>query len=244
MDTLAIIAAGESSRMRAEGISLPKPMLPIGGNPLIDRTIHAGMRAGVTRICCIINDHAPELQEHLLTHPCRKALEMKLLVRSTPSSMHSLFALAPWLGDGMFLLATGDSVFDEQEFLAFAETASRARDAEGVLGVTRYIDDEKPLCVRMDAGNSIVEFSDSNDGYEFATAGLYCFSPRVFEYASEAGKAGMQRLRNYLRLLLAHNFTMQGFEFSTVIDVDHAGDILKAEEFLKHRAAGQDHLHA
>lgn len=33
----AIIAAGEGSRLAAEGITLPKPLVEVGGEPLIDR---------------------------------------------------------------------------------------------------------------------------------------------------------------------------------------------------------------
>ena len=35
----AIIAAGEGSRLAQEGVSLPKPLVSIGGEPMIERLV-------------------------------------------------------------------------------------------------------------------------------------------------------------------------------------------------------------
>ncbi len=44
--------------------------------------------------------------------------------------------------------------------------------------------------------------------------------------------SGMSRLRNYLRYLLQKGYILKGYPFTKMIDVDHASDIQKAEEFL------------
>ncbi len=228
---LAVIAAGEGSRLRAEGISVPKPLVSINGQPLIGRVITAAVREGISSACCIINEHSPELNAYLTRHDF--GVELQVLVRSTPSSMHSLFALAPLLGAEAFCLATADTVFREEEFAGFLSHVKGAQ-ADGTLAVTGFIDDERPLCVRMDDARRIVSFSDAQqEGYSWATGGLYAFSPRIFELSGEALDSRIERLRNFLRLLLSRGYRLEGYPFTKIIDVDHAHDIAVAEEFLR-----------
>ena len=62
----AIIAAGEGSRLAAEGITTPKPLVEVGGELLIDRLIRIFMQNGADEIVCICNGHTPIVASHLL----------------------------------------------------------------------------------------------------------------------------------------------------------------------------------
>jgi len=55
----AIIAAGEGSRLRKEGLYIPKPMIEIGGMTLIDRLIDRAKRYEFSTACIIVNDIYP-----------------------------------------------------------------------------------------------------------------------------------------------------------------------------------------
>jgi len=228
---LAIIAAGEGSRLKAEGVPGSKPLVNIGGVPMIERLISHAAACGIRRYCCIVNEDSADLKEFLLSR--KLPLDGRVVVRSTPSSMHSLFALAPMLRDGPFCLATADAIFREAEFRAYLEAAAARRDSDGVLAITGYIHDEKPLCVQLDDSGRIVAFSDSAEGCRWATGGLYYFSPRIFDCMEEALRSGTTRLRNFLRLLLQRSYRLHGFAFSKIVDVDHVGDIADAEELLE-----------
>jgi len=227
---LAIIAAGEGSRLKAEGVPGSKPLVSIGGVPMIERLISLAAACGIRRYCCIVNEDSADLKEFLLSR--KLPLDGRVLVRSTPSSMHSLFALAPMLSDGPFCLATADAVFREAEFRAYLGAAAAHRDSDGVLAITGYIHDEKPLCVQLDDAGWILAFSDSAKGCRWVTGGLYYFSPRIFDCMDEALRSGTMRLRNFLRLLLQRGYRLQSFAFSKIVDVDHVEDIADAEEFL------------
>lgn len=43
---------------------------------------------------------------------------------------------------------------------------------------------------------------------------------------------GQHRMRNYQRGLIADGLQLKAFKFAKILDVDHAGDIAKAEDFL------------
>ncbi len=227
---LAIISAGESSRMFSEGISIPKPLVKIGGQPMIKRIIDIGVRSGINSVKCIVNSKFPELEKYLLKTDF--GVPIDLLVKSTPSSMHSLFELSKFLGDEPFCLATADTVFLEREFVSFLNFARSKKDSDGTLAVTGFIDDEKPLCVKLD-GDRIVEFKDTSDGLKYATGGLYYFSSGIFKMIETALNSKTERLRNFLRLLIENGYILNAFEFSKMVDVDHIKDIETAEKFLK-----------
>ena len=228
---LAIIGAGESSRIKAEGLKGSKHLIKINGESLIERIIRFAKQNGIKKVFCIINEQEPELKEFLLHS--NFGIPLQLVVKSTPSSMHSLFALAPFLKKESFCLTTVDSVFTENEYSEFLSYSKFQDDIDGVLAVTRYIDDEKPLCVAMDEQDIIIKFSDSKEGYNWATGGIYFFSPRIFDEVETALEKGILRLRNFLRLLISKGYVLKGFSFSKIIDVDHISDIVKAELFIK-----------
>jgi NDP-sugar pyrophosphorylase family protein len=229
---LAIIGAGESSRIKAEGLNIPKHLIKIKGEYLIERIIRIAYLNKLNKVFCIINENEPELKKYLLGN--NLPLPVQLIIKNTPGSMHSLFALSNFLKEDNFCLAAVDSVFNENEFAGFINYSQQDKnDVDGVLAVTNYIDDEKPLCVAMNDEDTILKFSDTKDGYNWATGGLYYFSPVIFNEMNEALDSGILRLRNFLKLLVKNNYILKGFTFSKIIDVDHVSDIQKAISFLE-----------
>lgn len=89
----AIIAAGEGSRLAAEGIDAPKPMVKVHGEHLIDRLIGVFMKNNAEEIVVICNDKTTIVSRHLLELEedglRGQPVPLQFKVRSTPSSMHS-----------------------------------------------------------------------------------------------------------------------------------------------------------
>jgi len=226
---LAIIAAGEGLRLKEEGINIPKPLVEINGIPLIQRTIDIALKNGVDSIACIINEESEVLMKYLQENYSNQPLY--LIVKSTPSSFHSVYQLNRFI-TAPFLLTTTDSVFKEDEFSAFLDYGINKSDADAVLAVTDFIDDEKPLYAEVEEDSRIVSLIDKNKDYEFVTGGLYLFNNDIKKYIDEAAEQGVDRLRNFLRYLLQKELRMYAYPFSKIIDVDHTSDIKEAEEFL------------
>ena len=165
----AIIAAGEGSRLAAEGIDAPKPMVKVHGEHLIDRLIGVFMKNNAEEIVVICNDKTTIVSRHLLELEedglRGQPVPLQFKVRSTPSSMHSFFQLRELLAGSPFVLTTVDTIFREQEFGQYVKAFKEvlAEGGDGLMGVTNYIDDEKPLYVGTDEAMNVTGFYDAND---------------------------------------------------------------------------------
>lgn len=235
----AIIAAGEGSRLAAEGVSQPKPLVEVGGEKLVDRLIRIFADNGAEEVDVICNDRTALVSQHL-EGLRRDGLQgrrvpLRLVVKSTPSSMHSLHELSPWLRGGPFVLTTVDTIFREEEFAAYVDAFAKAAasgEADGVMGVTDYIDDEKPLYVATDPERRITAFLDSDPRPRYISGGIYGLTPRALTTLQGCIERGESRMRNFQRALVADGQRLLAHPFSKVLDIDHASDIGKAEAFL------------
>ena len=236
----AIIAAGEGQRLNKEGVDAPKPLVKIKGEHLIDRLIRIFADNDADDICVICNAAMPEVVSHL-EEVSRKGLKgrqvpLRYVARQTPSSMHSLDVLRPLIGREPFVLTTVDTVFREEEFARYVKDFKRVvADGGGLMGVTDFVDDEKPLYVACEgeAGMSaITGFFDEPSGCHYVSAGIYGLPPVAFDTLTACVARGEHRMRNFQRALVADGVALKAWPFTHVFDIDHASDIAKAEVFL------------
>ena len=233
----AIIAAGEGSRLQQEGVSSPKPLVKIGGEMLIDRLFRVLQQQGATEIVVICNEQMTEVRHHLQQIQQVGSRPLKFIVKSTPSSMHSLWELSSWLADEPFVLTTVDTIFREREFTDYVQTFQTLvgqQQADGLMGVTDYIDDEKPLYVATDDDLRITGFLDACETPRYISGGIYGLTPRSLTTLQRCIERGESRMRNFQRALVHDGLLLKAFPFSKVLDIDHASDIQKAEEFIVH----------
>lgn len=234
----AIIAAGLGSRLRQEGVEAPKPLVKIGGEAMIDRLIRIFRANNARRITIIVNQVSPEVEAHLRRLMAGPGGELiHLFVQSTPSSMHSLAVMADSLADAPFCLTTVDTIFREADFTAYIRRFETG-DADGLMAVTDYIDDEKPLYVVTDGTDRITAFSDTCPSPEvmrrpLISGGIYCLQPKALEVLHTCIRQGQSRMRNFQRALVAAGLRLEAYKMTKILDVDHAGDIAVAERFLQ-----------
>lgn len=228
----AIISAGEGSRLAQEGVQLPKPLVQLNGMAMIDRLIHIFAKNGAEQVVVIINNEAAQTKEHLALLKKVSEVPLEVIVKTTPSSMHSFYELSTYLKDDKFCLTTVDTIFREEEFSRFIE-AFKASDKDGLMAVTDYIDDEKPLYISTDEELNITGFHDARTpDCRYISGGIYCLTPKSIDTLQRCMENGMSRMRNFQRQLVADGLHLGAYPFSKILDVDHASDIEKAEAFL------------
>jgi len=122
-----ILAAGRGERMRPLSDQTPKPLLRVGGKPLIVWQIEALERAGFRDIVINASHHAAQLTE-FLDDGNRWGVRIQWSIEATPLETAGGIATAsPLLPGGPVLIVSGDiwTTFDYATLIPRADAMSR-----------------------------------------------------------------------------------------------------------------------
>lgn len=230
----AIIAAGEGSRLVQEGISLPKPLVSLCGTPMIKRLIDIFLDNNAESVSVIVNEQMTEVRNYLETLAGTLPVPLNLVVKTTPSSMHSFYEVSRAFPEsGKFVLTTVDTIFRPEDFSRYVKEFEQG-SSDGAMAVTNFIDDEKPLYVETDHDLNITAFRDEPyQGMKYISGGIYGLTPDSLSVLHGCVERGVSRMRNFQRELVAAGLRLKAVPFSKIVDVDHAADIATAEKFLE-----------
>jgi MurNAc alpha-1-phosphate uridylyltransferase len=127
-----ILAAGEGRRMRPLTDVTPKPLLEVGGTPLIEHHIARLSAAGFTEIVVNVSYLGQQLVD-FLGDGSQWQVAISISAEQTPlETAGGIIQALPRLGDAPFLLVNGD-VFTDYPFAQLRETAPAERGAHIVL---------------------------------------------------------------------------------------------------------------
>lgn len=228
----AIIAAGEGSRLAQEGVKKPKPLVELNGEPMIGRLINVFTRCNAESISIIVNNEMKEVKAYLDT--LNPGVPFNVVVKSTPSSMHSFFELSRVMKKGKFCLTTVDTIFREDDFARYIAAFEADTVSDGMMAVTPFIEDEKPLYVDVDNNMNIRAFRDAAyEGARFISGGIYALNDKAITVLEDCMSRGIARMRNFQRALIDAGLNLKAYPIEKIVDVDHAGDIEVAERFLR-----------
>ena len=230
----AIIAAGRGERLRIARHDLPKPLVELGGETMLVRQARALLAAGASSVVAIINSETAGAAERmkLVTPPA-----VKIVVKDTASSMETMLTLGDYLASGWFVAATVDSIVAAPELARFVAEARRIvehrsdEEIAGVLGVTQWRGDRKPLFVDVSKEGLITRLGSEETSS--VTAGLYFLHTRIFALAGDARRAGLDALRRFLALLIDNRMKLYAVEVAGAIDVDEQSDLEAARRAIR-----------
>ncbi|MBI3758748.1 MAG: NTP transferase domain-containing protein [Deltaproteobacteria bacterium] len=229
----AIIAAGRGERLRAASNGVPKPLVEVGGDPLLLRQARSIINVGASPVHAIINtETAGVIHDRGLAMPP----EIDLCVRDTTNSMESLLALGDRIAPGHFLMTTVDAVIAPAELARFTARALelvnpfKGQALDGALGVVPWRGDRHPLFAKVEPDGTIGALGDHESA--LVTAGVYLFSTRIFSFRDKAHAAGLDAMRRYLSLLISEGMRFAAVELADVIDVDEAADLEAARALV------------
>lgn len=231
-----IIAAGEGSRLVQEGIPTPKPLVQIGGMPMIGRLINLFIDCGAESVNIVINEQMTQVRRYLEYFYKPAGLPLRIKVKTTPSSMHSFYELSTMMkGKGRFIATTVDTIFRLEDFSRYARAFEDApEDVDGMMAMTDFIDDEKPLYIETGENRRITGFRDNPwPGAKYISGGIYGLGEKSFKVLDECLASGKSRMRNFQRALVEAGLNLEGYPMGKIMDVDHVADIISAEKFIK-----------
>ena len=176
-----LLAAGVGSRLRPITDTIPKCMLAIDDQPLLDVWLDAFARTGVDEV--LINLH--HLQDVVRCHVAARTAPPAVRTFHEPELLGSagtLLANREWVqAEEFFLACYADNLtdFDLRSLVA----AHRAHDAPATLAVFHSDNPSAGGVVELDRAGRVIGFTEkpSEPVSDLTNAGMYAFRPGVLD---------------------------------------------------------------
>lgn len=225
--------AGTGSRLRASSKSLPKPLVPIRGRPLISYTLDALREVGITTLHAVVGWEsemlleglAPLIPEGIRLHPIHNAEWQK-------QNGVSLLCAAPHL-TAPFLLLMGDHLFEPRLLEMFVREATPellnlAVDRK----ISSIFDLNDAMKVQTDEGR-IVAIGKTLASYDAIDTGIFVCPLEIFCYLARARQHDDCSLADGVRSMAADN-KVRAVDIGSAWwqDVDDSGMLAQAEEAI------------
>lgn len=184
-----VLAAGRGSRLRSGEASLPKPLTPVAGVPLIERTILTLAQGGIERVYVTVGFRAELVRQALAQSQVYAARGVQVVC--IDNDRYDLGVGVSVLSarehvSGPFVLSMSDHVYDRR----LAELAARAdmAAADLYLCVDRNIDQvydiDDATKVALD-GDRIADIGKQLTEYDAIDCGVFAMTPRIFEHLDQ-----------------------------------------------------------
>lgn len=188
-----ILAAGEGTRLRPLTLDRPKPMLPIGGKPLLEHTIEWLRRYGIEQVS--INTHyCPDvIVNHLgdgSAWNVRITYSHEDAILGTAGAVRKL---ETFLNDGPFVVVYGDVLtdLDLQSLLAFHDGVVAREPAAGATMSLYHVPNPTEVgLVGLDENRRVTCFVEKPKPdqvfTDLANAGVLIVEPSIIKYIPPA----------------------------------------------------------
>jgi len=184
-----ILAAGRGTRMRELTNEIPKPMVKVRGNPVLQHIIEGLRTAGIQKILVVVG-YRKEVVQNYFGNGADYGVSIEYVEQIVQDGTGKVVELAQDFCDqNPFLLSYGDILVDPVYYKPLTEPG----DAEMLLTV-RYTDDvSKGGAVYLNDSFNVVNLQEKQNPGKTATnwynTGIYTFRPSIFPYVVKLEKS-------------------------------------------------------
>jgi dTDP-glucose pyrophosphorylase len=223
-----IMAGGFGTRLRPLTDATPKPMLQIGGKPLMQRTIENLQRAGINRIH-VTTHYLPEKITGHFGNGHEFGVDIKYVTEDVPMGTAGALRLLDHIEEPL-LVINGDIL----THVDFGSLSRFHQEHEAALTVAvRQYDVQVPYGV-VESTDGIVHSLREKPRFHFqVNAGIYQLEPSVCRYIPKNGRYDMTDL---IEALLQNRETVVGFPITEYwLDIGQHDDFRQAQEDVTHQ---------
>jgi NDP-sugar pyrophosphorylase family protein len=201
-----VLAAGHGRRLAPLTDTLPKPLMPVGGRPLLEHVLAFLRAGGIEEVVINLHHLGARIEETIgdgRAHGVRVHYSREPVIRDTGGGIKQAETL---LAGEPFVVANGDSLLDLPlaDVLAF----HRARGGTATIVVRPDPDAVRYGLVELDAGDRLRRIAGLPAAPQgqplrpFMFPGLHVFEPEVFDHMDPGEAFSVTRV-TYPRLLAA-----------------------------------------
>lgn len=178
-----ILAAGVGSRLRPLTDTIPKPMLPIAGEPLLAHTIRWLKRYGIDQIAMNLH-HLPEVVQNGLGDGSQWGVQLFYMFEPELRGTAGAVKAFEQFWDEAFVVVYGDLLVDID--LAALLDYHRSRRALVTIGLKPTDDPQSQGMVALDSAGKLVRFAEKPAHWppdqRTANAGIYIVESEALDH--------------------------------------------------------------
>jgi dTDP-glucose pyrophosphorylase len=221
-----IMAGGFGQRLRPLTEDLPKPMLPVGDRPLMERTIEQLRSAGIRRVN-VTTHYLPEKISDHFGDGTAFGVELNYVSEETP--LGTAGALGLMAAPNEPLLVINGDVLTRVNFRAMLDY-HRKHGADLTVAVREFIMQVPYGVVDADGGN-VTAVREKPDVHFLVNAGIYLLEPSVYQFIEQGTRADMTDLIH--RLLEAKRVVSSFPIHEYWLDIGQHSDYERAQEDVR-----------
>lgn len=174
-----ILVGGMGTRMRPLTYVIPKAMLPIGGKPLLEHTIHYLKEHGITEVIVCV----AYLKTHIMDYfkdGKKLGIKLKYAESDMPLGTAGQLKTAEKFVSERFIAMNGDIItsLSIRKLVEFHEKTHGI----GTIALKRFEVAIPYGHIEMDSNSTIKKFVEKPTFSFLANAGIYAFEPKIFDY--------------------------------------------------------------
>lgn len=189
-----IMAGGKGTRIASVNSSVPKPMIPINGKPILEYTVDMLKQQGCTEIIMVVG-HLGEIIREYFGDGSAWNVSVSYIVEDTPlGTAGALYYLKDVIHDD-FLLINGDVIFDVN-IERFYESHQKNGCVATILTHPNSHPYDSGVIIAKEDGR-VTKWLTKEEEREWyrnrVNAGIHLFSPRIFEKFTKLEKLDLDR---------------------------------------------------
>jgi dTDP-glucose pyrophosphorylase/CBS domain-containing protein len=223
-----LMAGGEGVRLRPLTDQVPKPMLPVGGKPLMELIVDKLRRVGVNKINIATHYKSEKIIDHF-GNGSAFGVDINYVQEESPLGTGGALSLMP-TPEEPTLVMNGD-ILTDIDVEAFW-TYHQEHNADMTVAVRRY-EFQVPYGVIECENSRIQAVKEKPNVSLFVNAGIYLLEPSVHSYIPKQQHFNMTDL---IEVLLSHGKNVVGFPIREYwLDIGQHADYARAQEYTDGR---------
>ncbi len=209
-----LLAAGRGTRMRDLTESLPKPMLPVQGKPILEHILTGLRAAGVSDVLIVVGYRADVVTSHFKDGSAH-GLNIHYVTQVVQDGTGRVVELAKnFTGTDPFILSYGDILIDPENYQRLTKighhtalVSVKHNEAEIAKGGCVVVDDQMIL-------TDLIEKPAGPPPSPWYNAGVYTFTEAIYAHTAklERSPRGEFELTDAIRTLAQETGSVQAVE--------------------------------
>jgi len=222
---VVLMAGGLGSRLRPLTESTPKPLLPVGGRPLLEITVDNLARQGFLRFVLSVNYKAEMFREHFGSGE-KFGVDIQYVHEAEQLGTAGALRLLPERPAAPLLVMNGDILtnFNARHLVQF----HREQQVVATMCVREYEWKVPYGVVSMSDNGRMQRFEEKPSRREFVNAGIYVLSPDVLDHLPGTGPIDMPTLIDRASAAAGAAAVYPLHEYW--LDIGHLDDLQRAQD--------------